>query len=47
LLHISFVEPEILEVRGYCGVLRLNIRKTEMANVINEQLEKTSEVNNQ
>lgn len=27
----SFVEPEILEVKGSCGVLRLNVRKSEIA----------------
>jgi len=26
----SFVEPEILEVKGDCGILRLNVRKTEI-----------------
>jgi hypothetical protein len=30
LLHASFVEPEILEVKGDCGVLRLNVRKNEI-----------------
>ena len=30
LLHASFVEPEILEVKGNCGVLRLNVRKNEI-----------------
>lgn len=31
LLHASFVEPEILEVKGDCGVLRLNVRKNEIS----------------
>lgn len=30
LQHASFVEPEILEVRGNCGLLRLNMRKSEI-----------------
>ncbi len=30
LQHASFVEPEILEVKGDCGVLRLNVRKNEI-----------------
>jgi hypothetical protein len=30
LQHASFVEPEILEVKGDCGVLRLNLRKNEI-----------------
>jgi hypothetical protein len=30
LRHASFVEPEILEVKGDCGVLRLNLRKSEI-----------------
>ena len=30
LQHVSFVEPEILEVKGDCGVLRLNVRKNEI-----------------
>ena len=30
LLHALFVEPEILEVKGNCGVLRLNLRITEL-----------------
>jgi hypothetical protein len=30
LQHASFVEPEILEVKGSYGVLRLNVRKTEI-----------------
>jgi len=29
LQHASFVEPEILEVKGCFGVLRLNVRKSE------------------
>ena len=31
LQHASFVEPEILEIRGDCDVLRLNIRKNEIS----------------
>jgi hypothetical protein len=30
LQHAWFVEPEILEVKGSCGVLRLNMRKCEI-----------------
>lgn len=30
LQHASFVEPEILEVKGTYGVLRLNVRKNEV-----------------
>lgn len=30
LQHALFVEPEILEVKGDCGVLRLNVRKNEI-----------------
>lgn len=30
LEHAWFVEPEILEVKGGCGVLRLNMRKSEI-----------------
>jgi hypothetical protein len=30
LERACFVEPEILEVKGTCGVLRLNLRKTEI-----------------
>jgi len=30
LQYVSFVEPEILEVKGSCGVLRLNVRKSEV-----------------
>lgn len=30
LLNASFVEPEILEIKGDCGVLRLNVRKNEI-----------------
>jgi hypothetical protein len=30
LQHVSFVEPEILEVKGDCGVLRLNVRRNEI-----------------
>ncbi len=31
LQHASFVEPEILEVKGSCGILRLNVRKSEIS----------------
>jgi hypothetical protein len=31
LQHASFVEPEILEVKGNCGILRLNVRKNEIS----------------
>lgn len=30
LEHAVFVEPEILEVRGSCGVLRVNLRSNEV-----------------
>ncbi len=30
LQHACFVEPEILEVKGDCGVLRLNVMKNEI-----------------
>ncbi len=30
LQHALFVEPEILEVKGTYGVLRINIRKSEV-----------------
>jgi len=30
LQYVSFVEPEILEVKGSCGVLRLNVWKSEV-----------------
>jgi hypothetical protein len=30
LQHASFVEPEILEVKGDCGVLRLHVSKNEI-----------------
>lgn len=29
LQYASFVEPKILEVKGNCGVLRLDVRKSE------------------
>ncbi len=35
LLRVFFVEPEILEVKGDSGVLRLNLRKSEIAGSIN------------
>jgi hypothetical protein len=34
LQHALFVEPEILEVKGNCGVLRLNLRMSEVKEVI-------------
>jgi hypothetical protein len=30
LVHARFVEPEILEVKGTCGVLRINLRVNEI-----------------
>ncbi len=39
LLHIFFVEPEILEVKGESGVLRLNVRRSEVASSMKEGLE--------
>jgi len=30
LQHASFVEPEILEVKGSCGVLRVHLRRSEI-----------------
>jgi hypothetical protein len=33
LQRACFVEPEILEVKGDCGVLRLNLRKNEISAV--------------
>lgn len=33
LLYASFVEPEILEVKGSYGILRLNMRKSEVKDV--------------
>ncbi len=39
LLHIFFVEPEILEVKGEGGVLRLNVRRSEVAGSMKEGLE--------
>jgi hypothetical protein len=30
LQRASFVEPEILEVKGTCGVLRLHVNKNEI-----------------
>ena len=33
LLRACFVEPEILEVKGDCGVLRLNLKKNEISAV--------------
>ncbi|MCW4002712.1 MAG: hypothetical protein NWE95_02225 [Candidatus Bathyarchaeota archaeon] len=30
LQHAFFVEPEILEVKGSCGVLRVNLRMSEV-----------------
>ena len=34
LQHASFVEPEILEVKGSFGVLRLNVRKSEVRDTV-------------
>ena len=34
LQYALFVEPEILEVKGSCGVLRLNVRKSEVKELI-------------
>jgi hypothetical protein len=31
LTHARFVELEILEVKGSCGVLRINLRREEIA----------------
>ena len=36
LQHALFVEPEILEVKGSCGVLRLNLTFNEVKNPINK-----------
>lgn len=30
LQHATFVEPEILEVKGSCGVLRVNLWRSEI-----------------
>ncbi|MCW3995213.1 MAG: hypothetical protein NWE98_03565 [Candidatus Bathyarchaeota archaeon] len=30
LQHAFFVEPEILEIKGSCGVLRVNLRMSEV-----------------
>ena len=30
LQHATFVEPEILEIKGSCGVLRVNLRRSEI-----------------
>ncbi|MFW9908967.1 MAG: hypothetical protein ACFFEF_10360 [Candidatus Thorarchaeota archaeon] len=30
LEHATFVEPEILEVKGSCGVLRVHLRRSEI-----------------
>jgi hypothetical protein len=30
LQHATFVEPEIFEVKGSCGVLRVNLRRSEI-----------------
>ena len=40
LQHACFVEPEILEVKGNCGVLRLNLRKNEIATTAEQPEEK-------
>jgi hypothetical protein len=34
LQHASFVEPEVLEVKGSYGVLRLNMRKSEVKDTV-------------
>jgi hypothetical protein len=34
LQHAFFVEPEILEVKGSCGVLRLNLAFNEIKNPV-------------
>ncbi len=34
LQYASFVEPEILEVKGSYGVLRLNVRKCEVKDMV-------------
>ena len=34
LQYASFVEPEILEVKGSFGVLRLNVRKSEVKDAV-------------
>jgi hypothetical protein len=31
LQHATFVDPEILEVKGSCGVLRVHLRRSEIA----------------
>jgi hypothetical protein len=33
LKYASFVEPEILEVKGSYGILRLNVRKSEVKDI--------------
>ena len=38
LQHASFVEPEILEVKGSCGVLRLNVRKSEVKDTVKKHI---------
>ena len=38
LRHASFVEPEILEVKGSCGVLRLNLRKNEVKDIVKKHV---------
>lgn len=30
LQHATFVDPEILEVKGSCGVLRVHLRRSEI-----------------
>ncbi len=32
LQHATFIEATILEVKGDCGVLRLNVKKNEITN---------------
>jgi len=31
LQHATFVEPEILEVKGSCGILRVHLRRSEIS----------------
>ena len=38
LQHASFVEPEILEVKGSYGVLRLNVRKSEVKDTVEKHV---------
>ena len=38
LYHASFVEPEILEVKGSYGVLRLNVRQSEVKDTVRKEM---------